>query len=413
MQLKLFEEDYTTVNNKLLKDLFYSYYDARRNKRNTINQLKFELNFESSLINLYESIVARSYKPVRSICFMVQKPVKREIFAADFRDRVVHHLIYSYISPIFEKTFINDSYSCRKGKGTHYGIKRIDHFIRSCSQNYTQDCYILKLDIRGYFMSMNRNLLFEKIKQELQKRRNGIEFDFDLVLYLIEKTIFNDPTNNCIIKGKKEDWQGLPKTKSLFHAKENCGLPIGNLTSQLFGNVYLNDFDHFVKRDLGIRYYGRYVDDFVLVHSSKHYLQSCIEHIRKYLKENLYLDLHPDKVYLQHYSKGVQYLGAIIKPHRIYVANRTKGNFFEAIGNQNQIARDHKPTKEDQKAFQSSMNSYLGIMKHYKTYKLRKEMIRNDISGWWENIFYAKSYEKFTPKKRVLKNSELNTLMYN
>ncbi|HPF94387.1 MAG TPA: RNA-directed DNA polymerase, partial [Tenuifilaceae bacterium] len=111
MQLKLFEEDYTTVNNKLLKDLFYSYYDARRNKRNTINQLKFELNFESSLINLYESIVARSYKPVRSICFMVQKPVKREIFAADFRDRVVHHLIYSYISPIFEKTFINDSYS--------------------------------------------------------------------------------------------------------------------------------------------------------------------------------------------------------------------------------------------------------------------------------------------------------------
>ena len=413
MQLKLFEEDYTTVNNKLLKDLFYAYYDARRNKRNTINQLKFELSFESSLIQLYESIVARSYKPERSICFMVQKPVKREIFAADFRDRVVHHLIYSHISPIFEKTFINDSYSCRKGKGTHYGIKRIDHFIRSCSQNYRHDCYILKLDIRGYFMSMNRKLLFEMVKQELLKKRKGIEFDLDLVLYLIEKTIFNDPTKNCIIKGKKDDWQGLPKTKSLFHAKENCGLPIGNLTSQLFGNVYLNDFDHFVKRDLGIRYYGRYVDDFVLVHSSKHYLQSCIEHIRTYLKENLYLDLHPDKLYIQHYSKGVQYLGAIIKPHRIYIANRTKGSFYEAIGKQNQIARDHKPTKEDQKAFQSSMNSYLGIMKHYKTYKLRKEMIRNDISGWWENIFYAKSYEKFTPKKRVLKNSELNTLMYN
>lgn len=412
MQLKLFEEYYTATNNKLLKDLFYAYYDARRNKRNTINQLKFELNFESSLINLYESIVERSYKPERSICFMVQKPVKREIFAADFHDRVVHHLIYNYISPIFEKTFINDSYSCRKGKGTHYGIKRIDHFIRSCSQNYSHDCYILKLDIRGYFMSMNRNLLFEMVKQELLKKRKGIEFDLDLVLYLIEKTIFNDPTKNCIIKGKKDDWQGLPKTKSLFHAKENCGLPIGNLTSQLFGNVYLNDFDHFVKRDLGIRYYGRYVDDFVLVHSSKHYLQSCIEHIRTYLKENLYLDLHPDKVYLQHYSKGVQYLGAIVKPHRIYVANRTKGNFFEAIGNQNRIARDHKPTKEDQQAFQSSMNSYLGIMKHYKTYKLRKEMIRNDVSGFWENIFYAKNYEKFTPKKKVLKNSELNSLMY-
>ena len=133
MQLRLFEEDYRAKNNKLLKDLFYACYDARRNKRNTINQLIFEINFESSLINLYESIVTRSYSPERSICFMVQKPVKREIFAADFRDRVVHHLIYNYISPIFEKIFINDSYSCRKGKGTHYGTKRIDHFIRSFS----------------------------------------------------------------------------------------------------------------------------------------------------------------------------------------------------------------------------------------------------------------------------------------
>lgn len=413
MQLKLFEEDYTTKNNKLLKDLFYAYYDARRNKRNTINQLKFEINFESSLINLYESIVTRSYSPERSICFIVQKPVKREIFAADFRDRVVHHLIYKYISPIFEKIFINDSYSCRKGKGTHYGIKRIDHFIRSCSQNYRQDCYILKLDIRGYFMAMNKTLLYEKVEQGLQKHRNKTAFDMPLVMYLIEKTIYNDPTNNCIIKGKKEDWQGLPRTKSLFHAKENCGLPIGNLTSQLFGNVYLNDFDHFVKRDLRIRYYGRYVDDFVLVHSSKHFLQSCIEDIKSYLKENLFLDLHPDKVYLQHYSKGVQYLGAIIKPHRIYVANRTKGNFFEAIEKQNKVVRENKPTKEEQAAFQSSMNSYLGIMKHYKTYKLRKAMIRNDVSGWWENIFYAKNYEKFTPKKRVLKNSELNLVIYN
>ena len=410
LQLKLFEPVDTQ---KITQDLFCAYFNARKNKRNTINALAFEKHLENNLFKLRDEIISYQYTPKPSICFIVDRPVKREVFAADFRDRVVHHLIYNYISPIFEKVFINDSYSCRKGKGTHYGIKRIDHFIRSCSQNYTQDCYILKLDIRGYFMSMNRTLLYEKVKQELLKRRKGIDFDLELVLYLIEKTIFNDPTKSCIIKGKKDDWQGLPKTKSLFHAKENCGLPIGNLTSQLFGNVYLNDFDHFVKRDLGIRYYGRYVDDFVLVHSSKHYLQSCIEHIRTYLKENLFLDLHPDKVYLQHFSKGVQYLGAIVKPHRIYVGNRTKGNCYEAIGKQNQIARDHKPTKEEQQAFQSSMNSYLGIMKHYKTYKLRKKMTRNDVSSFWENIFYAKYYEKFTPKKRVLKNSELDSIIYN
>ena len=410
LQLKLFE---SVDTKKLTLDLFFAYFNARKNKRNTINALAFEKHFENNLFKLCDEIISYQYTPKPSICFIVDKPVKREVFAADFRDRVVHHLIYSYVSPIFEKTFINDSYSCRKGKGTHYGIKRIDHFIRSCSQNYRQDCYILKLDIRGYFMAMNRNLLYEKVKRELLKPRNKIDFDLPLVLYLIEKTIYNDPTNSCHIKGKKEDWQGLPKTKSLFHAKENCGLPIGNLTSQLFGNVYLNDFDHFVKRDLGIRNYGRYVDDFVLVHSNKNYLQSCIEHIRTYLKENLNLDLHPDKIYIQHYSKGAQYLGAIIKPHRIYVANRTKGNFYEAIEKQNKVVRENKPTKEEQAAFQSSMNSYLGIMKHYKTYKLRKKMIRNDVSGWWENIFYAKNYEKFTPKKRVLKNSELNSLMYN
>ena len=122
-------------------------------------------------------------------------------------------------------------------------------------------------------MAINKTLLFEKVKNELIRQKHKINFDLPLVLYLIDKTIYNDPTKNCIIKGKKEDWYGLPKTKSLFHAKEDCGLPIGNLSSQLFGNVYMNDFDHFVKRDLKIKYYGRYVDDFILVHYDKEHLK--------------------------------------------------------------------------------------------------------------------------------------------
>ena len=174
----------------------------------------------------------------------------------------------------------------------------------------------------------------------------------------------------------------------VFYAKQYCGLPIGNLTSQLFGNIYLNEFDHWVKDYLKIRYYGRYVDDFLLVHSDKHYLQSCIKHIINFLKEKLFLDLHSDKIYLQHYTKGVQYLGTVIKPHRIYIANRTKGNFYHAIEKQNQIARSHKLCKEEQAAFLSSMNSYLGIMKHYKTFKLRKEMIYKKLSAWWWNYVY-------------------------
>lgn len=388
MQQNLFTEQ---NKQQILNDLFQAYFDARKNKRNTANALAFEKNLETNLFELYEEIIDYNYQPKSSICFMVNKPVKREIFAADFRDRVVHHFIYNYISPIFEKTFINDSYSCRKGKGTHYGIKRIDHFIRSCSENYSKDCYILKLDIRGYFMSINKKLLFEKVKTTLLKKRLKIAFDLPLVLYLLEKTIFNNPVENCRVKGSKSDWQGLPDSKSLFKVPKTNGLPIGNLTSQLFGNVYLNEFDHFVKRNLGIKYYGRYVDDFVIVHNNKNYLQHIIPKIKTYLKEELKLHLHPKKIYLQHFSKGVSYLGAVIKPHRIYISNRTKGNFYVSLQKHNTIVRDHKPTREEKEEFISSVNSYLGIMQHYKTYKLRKTTIKNNLSAWWWNYISIKN----------------------
>lgn len=386
---------------QLLTGLFQAYFDARKNKRNTINALKFEKHFESNLFELCTEILNGRYEPERSICFVVNKPVKREIFAADFRDRVVHHFIYNNISPFFEKDFINDSYSCRKGKGTHYAIRRMDHFIRSCSKNYSTDCYILKLDIRGYFMSINRSLLYRRIMKTLNKERNRLGFDLKLMIYLINKTIFNDPAGNCIIKGKRSDWKGLPPTKSLFYSHRNCGLPIGNLTSQLFGNIYLDEFDHFVKRDLQIRYYGRYVDDFVLIHRDRDYLKSVIPVIRSYLQDELKLELHMGKVYLQHWSKGCKYLGAVIKPHRIYVANRTKGNFFDAVNLHNQSIRDHKPSAEEKEQFLSSMNSYLGIMKHYRSYRIRKQMINNRLSGWWYNYFYpARGYLKFVSRTR-------------
>ena len=405
MQLNLFENNkqFNLSKNErlqLLTDLFSAYFDARKNKRETINQLQFEVNYESKLIELHKQIILRNYIVKQSICFINFGAVQREIFAADFSDRVVHHLIFNYINPFFEKTFINDSYSCRKGKGTHYGIKRIDHFIRSCSENYQRDCYILKLDITGYFMAMNKNILFQKIKNELQKRKEKINFDFELVLYLIKQTIFNDPTKNCIIKGKKSDWNDLPATKSLFSAGPNCGLPIGNLTSQLFGNIYMNEFDHFVKQNCGIKYYGRYVDDFVLIHNSKEYLKNLIPIISYFLQIELKLTLHPKKIYLQHYSKGVKYLGTVIKPSRIYIATITAGNFYNSIEKWNKIIRANKKlTRQELEKFISSMNSYLGIMKHYKTYKIRKKFLLEKLSGYFFNYVYISGgYGKLVAK---------------
>lgn len=188
--------------------------------------------------------------------------------------------------------------------------------------------------------------------------------------------ICNEPTENCIIKGKKSDWNGLPKTKSLFHAADNCGLPIGNLTSQLFGNVYMNEFDHFVKKELRIKYYGRYVDDFILIHENKEYLKAIIPILSNFLHSTLKLELHPNKIYLQHYTKGVKFLGTIIKPYRIYISSRTKNNFYQSIQHWNKRIREKKElTKEELELFISSMNSYLGIMKHYNTYNVRKKLL--------------------------------------
>ena len=256
-------------------------------------------------------------------------------------------------------------------------------------------------------MSINKPILYTKLEKFINEKHQST--DKDLILKLCKQLIFNDPTKYCIIKGNKSDWSDLPQTKSLFHSKPNCGLPIGNLTSQVFANFYMDSFDHYVKHDLKIRYYGRYVDDFVIVHEDKEYLKKLVIKLSKYLKSELQVTIHPKKVYLQHYSKGVKFLGTVIKPNRIYIANRTKGNFYNAIEKQNKIIQNHKPTKEEKSAFLSSMNSYLGIMKHYESYNLRKRMIFKRLSGYWLNhVYLSGGIAKFVLKVRPVKKNQRN-----
>lgn len=382
-------------NQQLLLDLFRAYFDTRKNKRSTANALAFEADYEEKLFKLYKEIINREYKIGQSICFIVDKPVRREVFAADFRDRIVHHLIFNYINPIFEKHFIKDSFSCRVGKGTSQGIKRVDHFIRSCSENYQKDCWILKLDIKGYFMAMDRNILYKKIESRLKTVKNP-DFEIDLILYLIRLVVFHDPTKNCHIKGKRDDWAGLPKSKSLFFAEKGRGFPIGNLTSQLFGNIYLDEFDHFTREKLGIKRYGRYVDDMVFVHKEKEFLKSIVFKIRDYLKKELGLTLHPGKIYLQYFAKGVSFLGAFIKPYRIYIGKRAKQNFYTKAGIWNGFAEKRQGLggKEEAEKFIACINSYLGIMKHYDTYKLRKKISRSFGGEISKSVIFSGNFEK-------------------
>ncbi|MDR1882197.1 MAG: RNA-directed DNA polymerase [Prevotella sp.] len=362
----------------LLEDLFLAYYNARKNKRNTINQLRFEMDLEHNLFDLCCRIQKKEYVPDPCTAFIISKPVKREVFTSSFRDRVIHHLFFNYVSPVFERTYIHDCYSCRKGKGSHYGVKRIDHHIRSCSGNYTRPCFVLKLDLRGYFMSIDRAILHKQVTDTLhkyadRKDSDGIKWkdklDYDLILYLAQAIIFNDPTKNFHRKGSPSDWDGLPPDKSLLHSPEGCGIPIGNLTSQLFSNVYLASFDNYIKRELRFKHYGRYVDDFYIVHQDKNILKEAIPKIAAFLRDKLKITLHPKKIYLQKYENGVLYTGAYIKPHRIYVGNKTKANMRKAL--------EEQKTKENVNlnSLRCTVNSYLGTMKHYRSFHIRKKIM--------------------------------------
>jgi RNA-directed DNA polymerase len=382
MQLSLFKH----FNKEAFwEELFQAYFDCRKNKRNTLNALVFEKHLEHNLFLLSEEILNGKYIPGRSIAFIVNRPVKREVFAADFRDRVVHHWLINKLNPLFEELFIDDSYACRLGKGTHFGQKRIIQFVQQCSNGYAKNCYILKLDILGFFMHINRSLLLNKLNVFINLKYH--DDDKELVLEIAQKIILNSPEKNCIIKGSENDWLGLPPNKSLFHSPQDCGLPIGNLTSQVLANFYLHPLDELLYNRLGFNFYGRYVDDFVVVHDDISQLKSLIKIVNAFLQENLGLKLHPNKIHLQHFSKGVRFLGVIIKPNRTYIAPRTKGNFFDAILKYNVLLKQGPVGNDILTGFLSSMNSYLGILKHTNSYRLRRKMIKQYLDEFWFKFF--------------------------
>ena len=382
-----------------LEEVFEAYYECRKTKRNSKGALNFEVNLEENIVQLFNELQNRTWQNGRSTCFIVEKPVKREIFAAPFRDRIVHHILINRLNPYFEKYFIFDSYACRKGKGTHAAIKRAEHFVKS--EVYAQKrkhpkeywnrkpSYVLKLDIQGFFMSINKNLLFKKLCDFIHKISDDKNYGFEI--FLCSRIVFNNPCKDCIRKSPPSSWIGLPANKSLFCAEQNCGLPIGNLTSQVFANFYLTEFDHFMKHHLGIKKYIRYVDDCVIIENSSKQLKKYIKNARQFLHENLLVSLHPKKIYLQKIKNGFSFLGTFIKPTHTVCSRRVKNNFDKKIKFFYNIANDHKPSKIEKTAFLRSVNSYLGIMQHYKMYNFKSKLIKHCCGIYWKNYFSFKT----------------------
>ncbi len=299
---------------------------------------------------------------MRSMCFIIHDPVQREVFAASFRDRIIHHYLYNQLEPVLDPAFIYDSYSCRKGKGTLFGIERLEHHIRSCSENYHRHCFALKLDIEGYFMNMDRSLLFDMLQSRIDSLASGGRlpegFDYDTVLFLLRQIVFLDPTKGCRIKGSLSDWKGLPSTKSLFRSAPGCGLPIGNLTSQLFSNVYLNEMDQYVKRNLGFRHYGRYVDDFYIIDGSRDRLSAAVPLVADFLSSRLHLNLNYRKVKIIPVECGVPFLGAVVSSDGRHLSRKSTRRIEHR--RMDSLCCERNPF-----ALQAIVNSYSGYLEHF------------------------------------------------
>ena len=387
---------YKITKTQLLFDLYYAFQCAKKHKVGK-NYIKvFEKNLHENLVKLRDEIFERKYKPQPSVCFIIQDPKRREIFAANFRDRVVHHLYYNYTYELFDRTFIEDSYSCRIGKGTHYGIKRLEKHIRQESENYTKEIYVLKMDIKGYFIHIKRSLLLSFVNETFDKmmykkalnsnQRYCDIIDFDLLKYLTQEIVLLNPIENCIIKSHKKEWEKLPKSKSLFFSEKGCGLPIGNLTSQLFSNVYLNVLDQYMKRILKCKHYGRYVDDFYVVSKDKEFLKSIINKIKNFMCDNLCLEIQDKKTIIVNNKYGIDFLGAFIKPYRTYISNKTLKRMKRHLYNFRKYGTE--------KNVDDMINSYLGIFSHYKS-NLIKKQIMDKTSKLTEHGHFIDYYSKF------------------
>lgn len=382
---------------KLLK----AYFDCRRHKRATRNAIEFEISLSQNLYLLHKELINGTYAIGQSTVFIVNQPVKREIFAASFRDRIIHHLLINRILPDLEaKVFIDDSYACRVKKGTLYGVKRLYNKISCLSAKDKQDTYIAKFDLQGFFMSINKNILYNKLVLFMKtkiKWENSDEYEF--YHDIMKKIVYHCPQKNCIFKSSKTEWSTLPKDKSLFYCDDFHGLPIGNLSSQIFANFYLSDFDKIMeKRFKG--FYGRYVDDFYIIHNDKSDILAMIPKMREFLYKYFEVKLHKKKIYIQHYTKGIKFIGSIVLPHRTYVSNRTIGNFYKKLqkAKLEDLTKRFNPIK-----YLNSFNSFLGFMRPHKTYNIRKKILNNSDFTTFIRKYYkiSSNYKKLSLKKNI------------
>lgn len=332
------------------KTLFRAWEIFKSDKRKKPDVALFERDIEKNIFDLYIDLKDETYKHGAYKGFWIHDPKLRRIHKATVRDRVLHHAIFSILNQIYEPTFISDSYSCRINKGTHKGMKRVVEMIRAVSKNNTHPCYALKCDIKKFFDSIDHciliNILNERIKDEK-------------VRSLLREVIGSFEAGRA----------------NLFEPK---GVPIGNLTSQIFANIYMDRFDQFIKHTLRVRNYARYTDDFVIISDDRVYLENLLFPIREFLRTELHLELHPKKVIIKKHNQGVDFLGYVILPHHIKIRTKTKRKIPKRL---RQSVTQYKNGEVSEISLKSSLASYLGVLSHANAHEMSND-IRNMFWFW-------------------------------
>ena len=342
-----------------IENLELAYENAKKGKSKKQAVIEFDKNKEENLIELHKELVNLTYQPRSLKRFIVRDPKTRTIHASAFRDRIVHHMLVNILEPIFEKIFIYDSYASRKDKGTHIAIARFDEFKRKVSQNGTimgggvsknqVQGYVLKSDISRYFDNVDHEILLNIIKKKVKDGK---------IIWLTRKILNNF---NTFTKGK--------------------GMPLGNYTSQFFANVYLNELDYFIKHELKVKYYIRYVDDFVILHRSRKRLEHLREKIIDFLKE-IKLNLHQQKSEIIPLQKGITFLGYRIFYHYKLLRKRNRSHFLRKFEKRLQL---YKEGLISDKQLIENLQGWFGYAQWADTYSFRKEIVKRFEKALIEN----------------------------
>lgn len=343
-----------------LENLFAAWEGFIKGKRGKRDVQEFALMLSDNIVQLHEDLANKTYRHGPYQSFHISDPKPRHIHKASVRDRVLHHAIYRKLYPFFDRIFITDSFSCRLGKGTHKAINRFRSFACKVSRNHTKTCWILKCDIRKFFASIDHEVLLEILRGYIQDE--NVIWLLRSVIQSFECSTSPLPPPLLLPLGQGEGIKGA-------RGGGECGgkgLPLGNLTSQLFCNIYMNEFDRFVKHELRAEYYIRYADDFVLLSDDRERLKAQLLFISAFFEEYLKLFLHQEKIFVKTLASGVDFLGWIYFPHHKVLRSATKRRMIRRLW--------EYPKAE-------TLQSYLGLLSHGNAYRVRQEV----LSTFWLN----------------------------